>query len=290
MAIAVQSVSSNTTFSATSTILTKPAGLAVGDLMIACIFNGNTTTTIATKSGWTLVQNQTSAHTTSISMQYRVAEAADVAASDFTFAGTQSFQTGAMLRVDGFATTAILGASETDFANDTASATYNFTATSTPTVASSLVVTLFGCAQGSNLTTMDSYTSTPSISFTEILDVSVDSGSVDPHCAAAYGTYSGSAEITAYGAVSSGATPAARNDDQAGILAIFTPRIDTTGTNALFEVSPTQFAQAGVAGTTGTNVLLETIPDMFSQSGRVETPTVWTPEVKTATTWTPEIK
>jgi len=218
-------------------------------------------------------------------MQYRVAEAADVAASDFTFAGTQSFQTGAMLRVDGFATTAIVGASETDFANNTVSPTYNFTATSTPTVASSLVVTLFGCARGANVTTMDSYTSTPTISFTEILDVSVDSGSVDPHCAAAYGTYSGSAEITAYGAVSS-----ALNDDQAGILAIFTPRIDITGTNALFEVSPTQFSQAGVAGNTGTNVLLETIPDMFSQSGRVETPTVWTPEVKTATTWTPEIK
>ena len=285
MAIAVQSVSSNTTFSATSTILTKPAGLAVGDLMIACIFNGNTTTTIATKSGWTLVQNQTSANTTSISMQYRIAEAADVAASDFTFAGTQVYQTGAMLRVDGFATTAIVGASETDFANDTASGTYAFTATSTPTVASSLVVTLFGCAQGDGVTTMDSYTSTPSISFTEILDVSVDAGSVDPHCAAAYGTYSGSAEITAYGAVAS-----AVNDDQAGILAIFSPRIDTTGTNALFEVSPTQFSQAGVAGTTGTNVLLEPIPDMFSQSGRGETPAVWTPEVKTPATWTPEIK
>ena len=165
------------------------------------------------------------------------------------------------------------------------SVTYAFTATSTPTVANSLVVTLFGCRQGANQTTMDSYTSTPTTSFTEILDVSVDSGSVDPHCAAAYGTYSGSAEITAYGAVAS-----TRDDDQAGILAIFSPRIDTTGTNALFEVSPTQFAQAGVAGTTGTNVLLETIPDMFSQSGRVETPTVWTPEVKTATTWTPEIK
>jgi len=285
MALVVESVSSNTTFSVTSTILTKPSGLAVGDLMIACIYNGNTNNTIATLSGWTLAQNQTSATTTSISMQYRIADAADVAASNFTFAGTQVYQTGAMLRVSGIAATAILGASEADFADNTASATYAFTGTSTPAVVNSLVVTLFGCAGGDNVTTMNSYTSTPSISFTEMLDVSVDAGSLDPHCAAAYGIYTGSAQITAYGAVAS-----AINDDKAGILGIFTPRIDITGTNTLHVATPTAFSQPGVAGTTGTNTLHAVSPTMFDQSGRSDTPTVWTPKVKTATTWTPEIK
>lgn len=91
MAIAVASSSSAGNNSAsTSVVVTKPSGLAVGDLMIAKVLVFDSSTAITTPSGWTLLTSRTTATFSKISCFYIVATSTEVAASNFTFSFTSA--------------------------------------------------------------------------------------------------------------------------------------------------------------------------------------------------------
>lgn len=78
-----------TATSDTSMVVTKPTGLAVGDLMLA--FGGCVTTrTISPPGTWTEQANDTDG-TKRVYVWTKVADAADVAASNFTFTASATF-------------------------------------------------------------------------------------------------------------------------------------------------------------------------------------------------------
>lgn len=100
-----QSVQTTTWHTSSSTVVTKPANLAVGDLMIAVHIASNHN---ALPSGFTSLGTQSDSVTTYGSkIAYKIADSSDVAASNFTFTTTGSeLQMGAIARITGASATA----------------------------------------------------------------------------------------------------------------------------------------------------------------------------------------
>lgn len=123
MAVTVESISTvlNASSGTTPTI-TKPTGLAVGDLMIACFWWADNPT--ITRTGWTaLVKNGDAGG--SITSLYRVADSADVAASNFAFTSTISDRHfGVIYRISGQSTTSPISASTAELISDTSSGSF----------------------------------------------------------------------------------------------------------------------------------------------------------------------
>ena len=268
MALAVASSSALSAYGTTA-VITKPTGLAVGDLMVAIISSSsNTGTTIATASGWTSV-GQASTSVSSTSIQIKIADAGDVAASNFTFTDDDGVRvTGGILRVTGAPASigSVVADFETDTYDSTQTATISFSTSVTPLVADSLVIIGLHAEQGpvSGAGSIGSYTSTPSITFTELFDVATELGNnIDPVCSSAYGIYSSASEITAYGATIDSSGRARHG----GVIVVISPTVSATGTNATFAVSPAFFNENGVAGGQGTNALLAVSPNLPTQSG-----------------------
>jgi hypothetical protein len=285
MALVVESTSVNSG-SGTTLVITKPTGLAVGDLMIAVLgCYGGIAQTIDTLSGWTLIANRAFSNG-SVNMQYKIADAGDVAASNFTFTDTASSSifSGSIMRVSGHASVGFLDASDSDDYNSTAKTSISFTTTVSPTYNNSLIVLCFGAGNngGAGAGTIGSYVvSDGTLSWTELYDYSVDIGSIDPILGGAYGIQATAVALTTYGA-----TLSLTKEAQGGIIAVFRAKVDATGTNATFAVSPLLSTQNGVAGGQGTNATFAVSPTLFNQSGRATTPTQWTNPDKPSTIWT----
>lgn len=149
----------NLTFASTnSLVMTKPTGLAVNDLMIACYVSSGGTVT--PPSGFTLYSSETS-----IFVYTKLADSADVAASDFTFSFSTTVQrVGGMVRVGGNLITDPLGQVVTGTATDTFAPT--LAPTLTPDDEDSLLLifshaysgTTVGVSSFSNVTTPPTYT------------------------------------------------------------------------------------------------------------------------------------
>lgn len=91
MAVTYQSKSTSAWSTATTVVITKPSGLASGDLMIANIYA--TGASVTTLSGWTLISGTTF---------WKYADSADAAASNFTWSLSGSVSScGSMIRING---------------------------------------------------------------------------------------------------------------------------------------------------------------------------------------------
>lgn len=106
----VESVSNYSWAANTSPVITKPTGLAEGDLMIAIIGTvssiGNTVAVPSTPSGWTLWSDafyDGASDTHRLYGFYKVADSSDVAASNFTFTcdTSDAVNCGCLMRVSG---------------------------------------------------------------------------------------------------------------------------------------------------------------------------------------------
>jgi len=174
MAVVVESVSSAAIngSSGTSLTITKPTGLAVGDLMI-CFLGGPNDWNINTATNWNgLTQAQsTEGNQLTSKAQWKIADSADVAASNFTFTiSTSSGFTGYILRISGHdATTPINAQSNVNSDSDTS--TPSIANTITPSVANCLII----CAwwESDNQNSFSNYAiATSSPSFTPQTDAS----------------------------------------------------------------------------------------------------------------------
>lgn len=291
MALVVESTTTANT-SGISITITKPTGLQVDELLV-CVASSSllgTPETIDVASGWSNATIATADNTTdtatSVRVQYKIADSADVAASNFTFSSTYtSLKAGVLLRVSGIRTTGTLGVVDADVYNSTATTAISFTSTITPAQNGSLIIMGFSAARvgAAGAGSIGSYTSTPTNTWTEILDYGVDSSSTDPITGVAYTIQSTAAQLTNYSA-----TLSLSRTLHAGVLATFYPVVDATGTNVLHSVSPSFFSQAGRGDTNGTNALLEVAPTHFDQAGRATTPIQWSNEAKPSTSWTNE--
>lgn len=85
MAVAFRSQSTTSFANATTSVVTKPTGLAVGDLMIAQFSADSTAYTYTPASGFTLIDTITGGANRMSKIYYKVADSSDVAASNFTF-------------------------------------------------------------------------------------------------------------------------------------------------------------------------------------------------------------
>jgi len=100
--LASSSTTNNLGAATASLVLTKPTGLAVGDIILA-LFGVNTSTAVTKPSGWATHASDTTiaGGASAIYLDYKIADSSDVAASDFTWSFTSSVNSGVIMRVTG---------------------------------------------------------------------------------------------------------------------------------------------------------------------------------------------
>ena len=268
----------------TSVVIPKPTGLTVGDLMVAQLSVwGWATGVVNTLSGWTLVAGR-SVTGGFVSVQYKIADSGDVSASDFTFTTDTGRIAGSIMRVTGNTPTGSFDTYASDFNTVASGSQINLSAAITPEYNGSLVVmTLWAGDGNAGVGSMSSYTSTPSMTWTETYSYGEDAGTQDGIGAGAYAIQSTAEEITAFGA-----TTSSDKDDHAGIIAVFTPAINATASNALFQTTPITFSTLTGSTQDTTNANFSVVPVILPQSASSTNPTQWTAESKPNTTWSSE--
>lgn len=243
----------------------------VGDLLVAFIAgyqSGGSRNIGSTPSGWTLRQSL-SGDDNPIACFTKVATSGDVSAGSFTFtlSSTADVFSGAIVKLSNTASLDPVAGSEIDTGTTSYTATTSLTATSPE----SLILAFYVDAQNTTgAGTLSTYVSSPSLTWSEILDLPGNSGAPSQSFAIASAQTS-TTTITSRGATQSN-TPA-----QAKSIALLANGLmNATGTNTLHSVSPTHFNQAGICGTTGTNATFEVSPTIPTQSGDALQPTTWT--------------
>jgi hypothetical protein len=179
MAVSVQTISSVARGTATTTlVITKPTSLAVGDLMVVHLSRSDNDQNSRTwsSSGWTTFVdtqgNDTGISSSGIASLYKIADAGDVAASNFTFtiSSATDFCAGAIYRITGHSISAPANASSGAFVNN--DETPSLANTITPTFADCLLLMLVHHYAGSSTTkTTSGYAiATDNPSWTEAYD------------------------------------------------------------------------------------------------------------------------
>lgn len=281
MAFPVVSSKSNTAFAAgiSSFTITKPTGLAVGDLMVAFIGQLIQNTTLIAPGGWTIRYTDATGNG-SFAVYSKVADAADVAASNFSFsASVSTILGGAILRITGVASGSEVAATSVVFTN---SPFTNLTETVSAATQStdSLIIPFFWVQDFviGSVITISGYSITPTITLTEEYDFGYRDGASDGgSIAIASGTYTGSTTFTSVGATAS----LSAGSHYSGVIVINSVT-NASGTSALLQVLPALFSNTGAqADTNGSSALLDVSPTLFTQSGDSITPAIWTPVIKT---------
>lgn len=196
MSFTVPAYGSSPGASGGSVVITKPAGLAVNDIMIAhCVWDdANGTGGVTPPSGWTQIYYTTLATGHIGYVAYKTAVSADVAASNFTF--THAVNTGA----NQGAIAIVRGGRETTIGyaknNATNASSSSVTiSTITPNIASSLLLFLVCSYVISRDTTVQAIaTSNPS--WTELYDLGFNGSGMAAGCSLAYAVRP---EVTATG-------------------------------------------------------------------------------------------
>lgn len=202
MAVTVESSSLGTFASGTSTVVTKPTGLAVGDLMIGQYTYRNTSASHTLPSGFVSVQSVQTNNSWQV-VAYKVATASDVSASNFTFTTSGTYmQNAGLIRISGYSQGTIIGQSNSQ-GNVTSATNPTFTNTITPITESLIMMLVATSATGSTLTSPSVYAiATDNPTWTELWDNVNTSGSNPTGLAVAYAnrtatTATGNSSVTA---------------------------------------------------------------------------------------------
>jgi len=176
MAVAYKSSNIFPITSTNNVFITKPTDLAVGDLLIAHIFNAKAQT-ITPPSGFTALLTTTTTGSINQHAMYlfwKVADAGDVAATTFSFT-TASSQTagGGLMAFTGATSFAPIPEFAGSTANNTGSP--SFANTITPHIADSMILILGGLITAGSTSGVSTYAiATSNPSWTEIYDDSPD--------------------------------------------------------------------------------------------------------------------
>lgn len=278
------STSTNFAASTTTTTITKPAGLAVGELLVAAIqfADAGSATAVSAPAGWTTLETvDMTDGLRRLTVFYIIATSTETAASNFTFTASNTCTIGGgMLRISGVAPGSEIQTSEQDVFSGASTTSISFTSTLTPNHTDNLILLILCARSGTaGAASISSYTSTPSKTWTEIFDIGNTAGS-DLVLAVASATSGVTTQITNYGA-----TLSLPKTPHAGVILSVNPPINASGSNTALEVSPTFFSQTGSSGVNGSNTLLEIDPTLPIQSGSATAPTQWINEPSPSTTW-----
>lgn len=293
MAVAYESVSTLSWISKSAGdtfSISKPTGLAVGDMMVAHISgvkDAATDFTMSDPAGWTalLAQNTSgTANRARMQVAYKVADSSDVAASQFTWTqqSSSALVSGAIYRISG--ASGITGAIDSD---ETADATPVFTNTITQTYADSLLLFLLTAVADQASGSVTGYAVTNNNpTWTERYDV-YGTGTADGDGLMAGATAMRSA-ATATG--DSTCTLTSFADKSIGAIVIVAPTTSAEANFALItQPSSTIFAPTLNFGTTASAALLTSSSTILSPTTTAEDK-VWTESTKPTTTWTESIK
>lgn len=147
MAVAVRSDAQSTEASGTSVVVPKPSGLTAGDLMVAHI-TARTNVTVTNPGSWTTIRSETISGVLTSHLAWKIADAGDAAASNFTFTLSGSaVNLGSITAFTGHHTSSPIGAN-----NGTATGSNSTTCSSaaiTPAGANSMIC-FFATMGGSN--------------------------------------------------------------------------------------------------------------------------------------------
>lgn len=278
-----QSVQSNVSDNIGTVTITKPVGLAVGDYLLAGIMvdrDGGTTASISTPAGWTQLSliDLEALGRNAVGVYGKVADAADVAASNFTFSGTGSttFMTmaGYILRITNYGASAGLS-SAVSVASSTTLTISGITPS--PAIASSLYVVFAGRITNSPLTaTVDSVAiATSNPTWTERGEISGNGNTQDT----AFAVYTANrTETTATGNYTVTFNNTTNLGSGAVALILHTP---INGSHAAVDTAVNGYSFSPISETATT--------------GNVDNPTteavdlpLWTNEAEATTTWTNE--
>ena len=289
MAIPVveSSTKATTTADVSSITITKPTGLALGDLLIACIatYDGDNRTH-TTPAGWS-VGTQTTSQLVKTTIFYKEAESADVSASNFTFnmSANTGFISGVLVRITGHVPVTPITVGESDAANVSAQSSYSPTTSITPDTEENSILlmsfALLASAPGGT-PTMGSYASTPSATWTEIQDAGLATTAGMAH-GVAYAEYDTDTEVT-----SRSATQSSSGNYQASSIVVIRGSIDKNTIPTFVSSTQTVFTPTGIADTAITLPLVASTQSKFDPGGKATSPTQWTNEADTDTTWTNE--
>lgn len=220
----VQSVASTAFASAQTVVITKPTGVAVGDLLLAFIYHIEVSVT--PPAGWSTLATDDDV-TGKITSFYKIATSTEVAASNFTFdQGSTNEIAGGMLRIDGHSAGSPVW--DSGFDDQTNGGTTPLLTMGVITsIANSLLVGCIACSAGTGVVSAFAVaTSNPS--WTEAFQHTT-TDSVDFTFAVYYATRP---ELTDTGDVSASFTGAAASD-WVGILASFPPSKDFSKTETM---------------------------------------------------------
>lgn len=283
MAAPVVASSSTNSNAGTSVVVTKPTGVAVGDVLVAIVTAYDTGSfDLDTPSGWTRQHYPSSPTNRRWALYTKIANSGDVSASDYTFStgGVANAIVAGIARVTGAASGNEILTTEYDEASGTASP--SFTGTSTPTSADILVLMAI-CTNGTaGVPTTSSYASTPSMTWTEVFDTALDFSSEDPSVALASAVTANSTQITAYSASLS-----TSKSTIWGSLLLIQPVVNASAdvghlavTPVIFGITSSNTATAAV-GHLSAPPTINGLPAVSSSDS-----TQWTNPDKPSTTWT----
>lgn len=284
----IQSYNTANPGNGSSVTVTKPTGLAVGDLMIAHYAYGDATDTMGTLSGWTHEVNNESAGGTSIKtgIQWKIADSGDVAASNFTFSlsGASNSPIVALIRIDGYVSTDLLN-NAGELIGNSGSPSYNNTVT--PISPSSLMLFFITAGNPGATPNISNYAmTTDNPTWSELYQVDVASS----HCISL--GYATRTATTATGNSSATITGSGSQDSYGAMVSIGNPTSVTTAIDAPGVLTLNGNEPDFILG----NVFSIDAPGVLTLNGNettIETGTtdVWTPETKpTDSIWTPTDK
>lgn len=302
MALAVASTTTVSANSSTSLVISKPSGVAVGDLLLIVSSGaGNTGYPLSTGFTRILERGVNGNEDTCVGLLYRIADASDVSASNYTITnidGGSQMGGACMLRVTGWTTgNPLFGSSTAEAVVDLSSYSLGASGLSISRPSQQLLIIAGIHMSEDNYADYSAYTITSSDAnptwtiVSNNVDFTTSAGLKENTFFCAYALSSNTSTITAF-SVDVASSISGGVDSDAAIFAVICTPLDTTGTNALFEITPTIFTNTGVeVGGTGTNALLQPQPEFFDESGSITTPTQWTNTTKSnPSVWTTKPK
>jgi len=291
----IQTVSTASASQTGSTLAVSfPSGLTAGDEMLMVVtWYATAARTLTAPSGWTAVKAYGDGTIRFEHNVYRkTASAGDVSAGSITlsWSGTIVARTAGILRITGQVVGTEIAFSEIDsgFGGGTGT-TPSYTTNITPTFTDSLIIQTGGAAETSgSARTFSGWTTTPSVTLTEQVDVGAAYSGDNVATGIAAGAYSGTSNFTSRGFTLSSSISGSNR--LAGTFIIYNPVQNASGTPTPLVVSPTFFSVSGLVGGSAIIPLFVVSPTLFSVFGNAKTSTIWTGKTKEPQVWTQVIK
>ena len=290
MAIVIESSQTATAGSTDTLTITKPTGLAVGDLMSVTLVNwvDSTARTWDTLAGWSvddtvvITPGSVGSDKMAVTKLYKVADSGDVAASNFIFttSGTAASLHGFLMRVSGTRTDTEFGASDNEKLNDTNNPSY--TVSLAPAQDNVLYLAVF-MSGGPNYLATDTTINGTNPTWTSQYTATVNN---DADLSVAVFTAIDASPESSVTTLTPTETGSSAATDSAGLLSFYLGQNGGNTTPTFTFTTNTAFAPSGQAGAQTTPVFTETTNEAFAPGGIGTSPTNWTNATKPSTTWT----